>query len=129
METLTVSLDATQLQRNTLYEAQIVLANNDAVSRIVKIPVYLNNDRESKVELQTLASTVVYTYGGYLEEKTDKALSSISLVNMNGAVMKMQNVDGYTTNMSLDNLQTGIYICCIVHADGSRENVKIPVVR
>jgi len=50
-------------------------------------------------------------------------------VNMNGAVMKMQNVDGYTTNMSLDNLQTGIYICCIVHVDGSRENVKIPVVR
>lgn len=129
METLTVSLDATQLQRNTLYEAQIVLANNDAVSRIVKIPVYLNNDRESKVEFQTLASTVVYTYGGYLVVQTDKALSSISLVNMNGAVMKMQNVDGYTTNMSLDNLQTGIYICCIVHADGSRENVKIPVVR
>lgn len=73
METLTVSLDATQLQRNTLYEAQIVLANNDAVSRIVKIPVYLNNDRESKVELQTLASTVVYTYGGYLVVQTDKA--------------------------------------------------------
>ena len=89
-----------------------MLANNDAVSRIVKIPVYLNNDRESKVELQTLASTVVYTYGGYLVVQTDKALSSISLVNMNGAVMKMQNVDGYTTNMSLDNLQTGIYCTC-----------------
>ena len=112
-----------------IHGGQIVLANNDAVSRIVKIPVYLNNDRESKVELQTLASTVVYTYGGYLVVQTDKALSSISLVNMNGAVMKMQNVDGYTTNMSLDNLQIGIYICCIVHADGSRENVKIPVVR
>lgn len=130
-ENINVSLNATQLSQ-TLYEAVIEVSSNDVLSNIVKVPVYLVNENpnginENKVSQSSLVHLDIERNS--ILVKADKEIRQVMLADVAGNTRRIINVNGETATMTVTGFNSGVYFVCIVYADGSKETVKIPVVR
>ena len=114
---------------NTLYEAVISIASNDPMQPLVKVPVYMQSEGASGVEVPAVSDLSVYGDGAVLSLRAGADMQSVSLVGINGVPVKTVQVDGQATDIPLAEVQAGVYILAVQYADGSQANVKVPVVR
>ena len=105
-----------------LYEGTINLATNDPLQALVQIPVWLEVDKAyTKIETVPMNTAHIYTSGSELVIKSEKEISSVSVIDMSGR----------TCNYSLNNhvgirhLVKSPYVVRVVYTDGTEEKTTM----
>lgn len=129
-QTVNADLDATKLAE-TLYEAVIEIKSNDALTKVVKIPVYMTNGAVTGLDKnEMLQSSIRFNADrSLLIVESGSDMKRVVLTDIAGKNRKDVNNIGQQVELSLAGLNTGIYILSIEYTDGNKETIKLPVTR
>ena len=129
-QTVNADLDATKLAE-TLYEAVIEIKSNDALTKVVKIPVYMTNGTVTGLDKnEMLQSSIRFNADrSLLIVESGSDMKRVVLTDIAGKNRKDVNNIGQQVELSLAGLNTGIYILSIEYTDGNKETIKLPVTR
>lgn len=125
---LTLTVDPSQLDKQTVYEAVALGTTNDPVRSLVKIPVYL---RPAGVATgiasvsRTDGTTLRITADGAIEATGDRQVAGLTAYRVNGSIAA--SVEG--TRLDLRGQQSGVYLVEVRYADGTSETAAVSVRR
>ena len=105
-----------------LYEATLHVKSDDGLNPDVAVPVWLKVDKDyTKIDVVPMNTAHIYTSGSELVVKSDKTVSSVSVIDMGGATRSLS----LNNRVNIKHLLKSPYVIRVVYTDGTEEKAMM----